>query len=338
MESKRIEYLDAVKGFAMLLVVMAHTIGWNFLKWEDVVLFNIENPINVMNAGFIWQLIYSFHMALFFMISGYFLTVDYKCINIIIKKSKRLLLPYFVTGFLLLIVRDYYGYWFLFSLWELSVIGAILNVISKTVNKKSNLVYDIFIFISAYIVLRYLLKLPYFDNPICDIEKCTSYLLPFFLGMIMRKYEQIRTILLNHLGIYIICFVFLFTWRYMPLLGVDKDGLIYRGGNYLANLFFLPIIGSIMIITIFKNGILKRFQSFFSNIGKSSLEIYIFHLFFVFQIPQVGDFWLSTNLPTVITSQLCYSLIVSLIAIAFSLMISFALKKSKVLSKLFFGI
>lgn len=34
METKRIEYLDTIKGFAILLMIMGHSIAWNFPCWQ----------------------------------------------------------------------------------------------------------------------------------------------------------------------------------------------------------------------------------------------------------------------------------------------------------------
>ena len=52
--SKRIEYLDIAKGVGILLVVLGH------------------NDFEVISL-FVQRLIYSFHMPLFFFLSGYFL-------------------------------------------------------------------------------------------------------------------------------------------------------------------------------------------------------------------------------------------------------------------------
>ena len=54
--SKRIEYIDIAKGIGILLVVFGHVV------WGG----NYPMP----HAGFISNLIYSFHMPLFFIISG----------------------------------------------------------------------------------------------------------------------------------------------------------------------------------------------------------------------------------------------------------------------------
>ena len=60
MENKRVVWLDALKGFAIFLVVLGHCI-------ERVKTGNSTNPILEQTDIFI----YGFHFMLFFMISGY---------------------------------------------------------------------------------------------------------------------------------------------------------------------------------------------------------------------------------------------------------------------------
>lgn len=61
---QRIEYIDAIKGLAIFLMVMGHAIAWNYDDYNAVCNFHPEQTINV-KWGAIWQLIYSFHMPLF---------------------------------------------------------------------------------------------------------------------------------------------------------------------------------------------------------------------------------------------------------------------------------
>lgn len=70
----RIKYIDSLKGFAILLVIIGH-----------------------ICPGGIWNsLIYSFHMALFFFISGLFGNCYISFSEFISKKSRTLLLPFTV--------------------------------------------------------------------------------------------------------------------------------------------------------------------------------------------------------------------------------------------------
>lgn len=80
----RIQYLDNLKGFAILLVVLGHCVQSTVTGYDD-------NPI--------FKVIYSFHMPLFFMISGY---VSYKYSfswrQSVSKRAYQLLVPYCIWG------------------------------------------------------------------------------------------------------------------------------------------------------------------------------------------------------------------------------------------------
>lgn len=73
---ERINWIDMAKGGGIILVVIGHCL----------------NPNSVINS-----VIFSFHMPLFFIISGYLLKSDVTISHFLYKKSVRLLLPYFFT-------------------------------------------------------------------------------------------------------------------------------------------------------------------------------------------------------------------------------------------------
>ena len=52
----RVQYIDAMRGFAIILVVLGHVLGQTF---------------HLDGGGLLGKIIYSFHMPLFFYISGY---------------------------------------------------------------------------------------------------------------------------------------------------------------------------------------------------------------------------------------------------------------------------
>ena len=82
MEKERIEYIDAIKGFAIFLMVMGHAIAWNYADYTKVCIYSPNQLSNIKIGGMIWQLIYSFHMPLFFMISGF---LSYKITTVPLK-------------------------------------------------------------------------------------------------------------------------------------------------------------------------------------------------------------------------------------------------------------
>lgn len=223
----------------------------------------------------------------------------------------------------------------MFSLFELSIIGILLFKILSTINKKKRWWIDITAICIIYVIARKILKLSLLENPFCDIGKAVGYMLPFLFGMFLRKYESIKDKVLGLYKYYIPLFVIMFAWRYLPIIGFD--GILFKLGNQF-NKYLFSIMTSLMVIGYFKQGINKQIQKCLSYIGKRSLEVYVFHLFFVIQLPFVGDFWIRTNLPTCLTTQIVYSLIVSGIAILLSCAVAVFLKRNKFVSKILFGI
>lgn len=89
---KRFEWIDGLKGLLIVLVVLGHSIQWNF-----------TNPYETF--GF--KLIYSFHMPLFFFISGYLTIIDTDRVHFQkwLRKILRLLIPFFSWAVLMLGIR-----------------------------------------------------------------------------------------------------------------------------------------------------------------------------------------------------------------------------------------
>ena len=80
--SKRIEYIDVARGIGILLVVLGH---------------NDFGYISVFGH----KLIYSFHMPLFFFLSGYFINVSVSFVEFFKKRFNSLLKPYLFTIFII---------------------------------------------------------------------------------------------------------------------------------------------------------------------------------------------------------------------------------------------
>src|SRR5215216_327108 len=80
--SKRIEYLDIARGIGILLVVLGH---------------NDFEAISV----FVHQVIYSFHIPLFFFLSGYFINISIPFFDFFKKRFNSLMKPYLFIIFLI---------------------------------------------------------------------------------------------------------------------------------------------------------------------------------------------------------------------------------------------
>lgn len=61
--NKRLDWIDKAKGIGIILVVYGHVARG---------IFNAGIPMNEKSFGIIDSVIYSFHMPLFFFLSGFF--------------------------------------------------------------------------------------------------------------------------------------------------------------------------------------------------------------------------------------------------------------------------
>lgn len=85
-KKERIGYIDIAKGIAMLAIIAGH--------------------FGIASAD---RLVYTFHVPLFFLVSGYFLSTKGDFLPFMKKKARQLLLPYYATAFTILILANIIG-------------------------------------------------------------------------------------------------------------------------------------------------------------------------------------------------------------------------------------
>ena len=101
---KRINYLDCVKGLGIMLVILAHIYAYDIETKRSLIV--------------IWS--YSFHMPLFFIVTGMLIRFkDYTDIRkFIISRIKCIMIPYFIFGFFNTMINFYFSNFELESLFE----------------------------------------------------------------------------------------------------------------------------------------------------------------------------------------------------------------------------
>lgn len=82
----RMQYFDCVKGIAILSIVLGHMVGFNGRMLED---------------GWLLDFLFTYHVPVFLIISGYFLKVQKHTEK---KYAKRLLIPYFFAVVILTVL------------------------------------------------------------------------------------------------------------------------------------------------------------------------------------------------------------------------------------------
>ncbi len=273
------DWINQSKGIAIILVVLGHTILG----------FQSSNMFSEYNNFFDYMIftIYSFHMPLFFIISGYIYfkfekinnNTEYK--SLIKKKALNLLIPYFVFCSIQLLIKSILGgstnsgssindifllplipreqFWFLYTLF---VIFVILTFIDMKLNNK--------VMLLASLIIINILEI-HMDNVIFAITSFCVYAIYFYIGILFAKgYINKNVDLKNKYNILRI--VLLYTILNVFIYNSNIDINIER----LLSLI-LALFGSFMIIGITKS---KLNNKYIDIIGKYSYEIFLLHTIF----------------------------------------------------------
>lgn len=338
--TQRIEYIDAMRGFTMILVVLHHVslmaFGRNSVTDEWLV---------------------EFRMPLFFFVSGFVLYKSARQWNmkeyftfLRRKLDVQILSPiiffciyvYIYNRGLLgsLIDPNKSGYWFTFMLFAYYVmyiaIQMLLDKLLQNEAKKDGLLIltGCSVFIGAY-GLQYL----YLEKDMVIMGFIGGahykYFLFFIGGVLVRKYFCSFEKVLDSSYFLPFCISLYF------LLNIFSVPINIGGGFY--RIFFIlstAITGIVVVFSFF-----RRYQGQFSKdkllgktlqkIGRRTLDIYLLHYFFIpYQLSDVFPLYLKYNLPVV---ELACSLVVTSLVIACCLLISATLRISPELASFLFG-
>ncbi|MCR5419376.1 MAG: acyltransferase [Lachnospiraceae bacterium] len=288
MENKKhYDRLDIIKGVAIFLVILGHSIqcgsgaeyNRNQLFFDDVV----------------FKLIYSFHMPLFMIISGFLFakTSSGKTFLMVIKsRTMRLLLPVFVWQTLLTLmsvvkngsfdVMSYLsfcieGFWFLWSVWWATIVCSFVENITKS--KKMRVCLH-----SAVILLSFITP----DDFNFSLHKFMY--ISFLIGICAAKlnlenvnFEGIRKYMI--LAVFVFVFVLLFIF-------FRRESYIYVSGwtllgreNWISILLWdiyrvlIGLVGSgILIYMVCLLGPTEKWI-ILRNVGMNTSGIYILQTF-----------------------------------------------------------
>lgn len=156
--TKRLLYLDNIKGVLIILVVVGHAIQYC-------------SPTYEMNFAF--RFIYSFHMPLFFFVSGYLANRGRWDNNVIQRRAVQLLIPFVAWAFvdpllktgsmdvvisLRTLIYPDKGLWFLYNLFIYSVIFNIAEFLYIRFGVKHWLVTGIFYILLGILMLLFKTK------------------------------------------------------------------------------------------------------------------------------------------------------------------------------------
>lgn len=351
---ERIQYIDALRGFTMILVVFAHVETFGFFNFEY--------------ETFLGRLFQSFRMPLFFFISGF---IAYKsdrvwnlhtCWTLTKKKMIVQIIPALIIGMIytytylqsdiIKFISDpaKVGYWFTFVLLEMFLLYYSISGVSYAIGKRTTIHESVISFWSLILTafLLYLLKLPLKTVPVLDtignytsIHYTFNYFMYFVFGVLARQHSyRFETILEN---------------KYISAAVI----LLFAGGFFLYNSLYVAIDQSVLtwkiVLTILESIIgflgvtvvysfFRKYSDSFNSdtklgstlqyVGRRTLDIYLLHYFFLPYFPQIGVFLKQSHNLTI---ELFIGLSLSVLIIIVCLCISNIIRMSPFLGKYLFG-
>lgn len=293
MNKNRNFFIDIVKGLAIFLMLWGHCIQYCTAN-SNVDFF--EN--------YVFKFIYSFHMPLFMLISGYLFFYSFTkrtLKELLIHKTQSLLQPivfctifnHFITTVLFDVLRGSFGSAFngqwlnrLSSLWFLWSVLAASLIIAVVCKKSRNIWGQICLLFLAIPIIAL------FPNATMNF-----YMYPYFvLGFYFAKYKDnlpnaIVNIKYVSLPLFPILMCFYEKKHYIYTTGLFPNE-IYSLSQMLfidAYRWFIGLVGSIFVITtlqiIYEHIAIKIkkpiISTALSNIGRQSLQFYVFSVPFL---------------------------------------------------------
>lgn len=281
-------FIDGLKGWAIFLVILGHVLQYNYGGLESSVLY---------------RMIYSFHMPLFFFLSGYVSK------NATLKKCMiSLLIPYFCWGTIFCLLNGWSFFclfldpdkvlWFLLILFYCHLFHIII---------KRFIVSIPYIILIAFLlcIIAYLIG----KDGIGGLRLYARSLPFFLLGYYTKEYSifsRVQTLVIQ-----------LSSWSLFLLMAPqftrNGDPLFFSFwnlgfiGRYIFD-FIVALLGIFSFFTLF-DYIYKKYNiTILTYIGRKTLSIYILQFFFV---GYCSLFFTSYSIANI----LCYSIIVLLLCL-----------------------
>lgn len=337
MQNTRIGYIDALRGFTMLLVVFKHVPEYGGI---------------ILKEGSIYHILCSFHLALFFFLSGWFVKYSYKesVGELLKKKFLRLIIPTVCVYILYCYCFDidiidslWYskfkdGYWFCIVLFCFFLIYCIAEKVLHEMNIQQSWKTLFHLFLSILFLFFTsnaftMILLDYNIPNILCLQQWKFYIF-FWLGSIgslyknrFLHYEQDG----KFIGLFVFCYSLLLT---IPI----KTTILVDFWSYMAYFIIIGILGITISFAFFCRYESVIQQNFLGKslilIGSRTLDIYLLHYFFMPRDLSALRVFLGDSNPTL---ELFSSLTITIMVVILCLLVSNVIRLSPELSRLLLG-
>lgn len=324
---RRIDYIDRLKGLAIILVVMGHIYGMAFALSDDVV----------------YRVISSFHMPLFMFLSGLVAcsgaTSPFWNLKKLSRKLRGLLLPLIVFGmcFTMTFSRNFgtglvefmespnkNGYWYLMSLAVFYVSLSLYRL-----NVKQKWYIDVALAIAIWGGMFALWKYTAQTKDYFCMLNCGNFYPFFMLGVMTTKYNLLdkmqKANWLFSLCIVAYAFLFCVDMPFHALVSLNKH-------------IFLPFCMVYIVVNLFvsRHGATSCWENILDFVGKRTLDIYVIHYFFISMIhlKNLGNNWEGTE-----NSLLMFIVAIglSVVITALSIGVGYVLHQGRIIEKFVYG-
>lgn len=324
---KRLDYVDAIKGFAILLVVMGHILACSYGNFYEALASNAQGTM-------LWKIIYSFHMPLFMFCSGF---VFYKSrdffstkntFSLLVKRFKGLMIPYTTMGLIShILIGRFFIYWFLYCLFVFYLLTLIVEWIMFRFKWWTLRVDSIFLGIASFLFMVLAGKFGQFQRlPLLDVGHFSLYFW-FVLGIVSRRHAWHRILQSRNL-IFSSCLFLFFSLILIKFSSISLP-LLNR---------LIPFTAIVVVLYYFQVCSKQNYVfALLKKMGVHSLEIYVLHIFFYISLPWIGGVLDSLKCRTSLVLQLVYSLLASSIIIAICFAVISVVSKSSLLNRILFG-
>lgn len=277
----RNEKIDILRGVLILLVVVGHSVDENNL---------IKNVI------------FLFHMPLFFMISGLLFKEERFNYSYVLKKVKRLLFPYCFYAMITIFLTDAFRFRSILRyiwggrkvtgvFWFSTCLFLSLIIFQFMLNNFNDKKIKGFLFVGAIAgigesVLSVLAVLKIPDLP-WNIDVCLMSLVYMAIGYYGKRYfmELLNNNEKKYNKILIVCIVLLigiliWNWKvgkYNEILRVELDMkyVIYHG---IVSAIIMPCVGAVIVCRAAWLIGFNRIKRFFSFCGRNTMPIMFLHI------------------------------------------------------------
>lgn len=339
--NNRIGYIDAMRGFSMILVVLGHVLLVMGFPTDSTVLGSI---------------LLTFRMPLFFFVSGFFAyralekwTLQF-CRSVLKRKIQAQIICtiFFYTLFqfchdrnpLIALQEGFSWFWFTIVLFQMFVIY-MMFASAEHITKKRNIVTPSLIFLSALFFLIFVKsnEINFRVWRVLQWGYLAEYFQFFTFGILCRKYYPLLNKCLNS-----------DSFRTTAILTYIISLMAVYGFNRHLQDLNSSIYNIMSMVVVRYTGLLTIFIMFFSNgkyfsnddrpcrwlrfVGRRTLDIYMLHVFLLPNLLFLQQY-LSGN--GMLLNQLTIGLIGAILNIAVCLFISNLLRSSNFLSRWLFG-